>query len=150
VPTTIHLYADHRRREPRSSTPLVDCLAGDLGGNTEGVMLDAAVPSHSVFARIVVIVIGVLTLGLIVFVTWTMFGALRRLPMKPLSGRQRVIALAFLASEVCVTALGVLLGYLAAGAGHKGEGMLVGGIAGAFTWLAMCWIVGGLARLRRT
>jgi hypothetical protein len=113
-------------------------------------MLDAAVQSHSVFARIVVIVIGVLTLGLIVFVTWTMFGALRRLPIKPLSGRQRVVALAFLASEVGVTALGVLLGDLAAEAGHKGEGMLVGGIAGAFTWLAMCWIVGGLARLRRT
>lgn len=56
---------------------------------------------------------------------------------------------AFVGSEVLFTALGVLVGYLTAGTGEKASGLIVGGLAGAFIWLATCWVVSGIVRARR-
>jgi hypothetical protein len=104
---------------------------------------------HSAGGRIVVIVLVVLMTALVVFVAWKSMGALRHLPRKELSSRQRAIVAAFVGSEVLATALGILVGYLTAGTGEKASGSIVGGLAGAFIWLATCWVVGGIVRAQR-
>lgn len=123
-------------------------LAREVDGHTDVVILGVAAHTHTPLGRVIIIVMVVLMLGLVVFVAWKSMGALHRLPRQRLSGRQRLMALAFMASEVFVCAVGLLVGYLVAQPGQRLSAMLVGGFAGGFGWLAMCWILGGVARRR--
>jgi hypothetical protein len=121
----------------------------ELGGHAGNVMVLGQAQVHSAGGRIVVVVMVALMATLAVFIAWKSIGALRHLSRKPLSGRQRAVAAVFVGSEVMVTAIGVVVGYLAAATDSKISGLIVGGVAGAFIWLAMCWVVGGIVRARR-
>ena len=96
--------------------------------------------------RILIAVVICVAAVPMLYVCFKALAGIRKMPRRKMSHRQAVQVSAILGVWLLLMATGALIGNLSSDRSTKAEGTIGGLFVGAFTWVILCWIIGGIAR----